>query len=159
MSTLKLCEDDDDVKRELLAELSKMSAEAKDLEIQLANEESRKVTITRHSIMFFLRDLQNGDTSDVKYRKVLINTLVDRIYLYDDGRLTIMFNNGDTTTEVEINLIDDIEQNVPVCKDDDRGYFIDNEAPPCQYVFLDTVSESPHKTGFLSVWFLFILSS
>ena len=129
MSSLKLCEGDEDLKREILAELSKMSKEAKDLEIQLIREENRKVTITRHSIMFFLKDLQNGDVSDVKYRKVLINTLVDKIYLYDDGRLTIMFNNGDTTTEININLINEIEQNIPICKDEDRCYFLDNEAP------------------------------
>ena len=129
MSTLKLCEDDDDIKHEILAELKKMSAEAKDLEIQLAREESRKVTIPYQDIKFFLQGLQEGDIADVKYRKVLINTIVDRIYLYDDGKITIMFNNGDTTIEVEINLIGEIEQNVPIDKDEDMGYFLDNVAP------------------------------
>jgi len=114
MSTLKLCEDDD-TKSIILAEIAKMGREAKELQIQLAKEESRKITISRREIRFFLSDLQNGDVTDLKYKKTLIRVLVHKIYLYDDGRLTIVFYNGDTTTEVNINLIDDIEKEVPVC--------------------------------------------
>ena len=128
MSTLKLCEDDD-TKRMILAELSQMSKEAKELEIQLAIEESRKVKMTRREIVFFLKDLQNGDVSDIKYRKTLINVLVNKIYLYDDGRLTIVFYNGDTTTEVESNLIEDIEKDIPV-ESENKGYFMGNVPPP-----------------------------
>lgn len=128
MNTLKLCEDDD-TKRMILAELSQMGKEEKELQIQLAIEESRKVKITRREIVFFLKDLQNGDVSNIKYRKILINVLVNKIYLYDDGRLTIVFNNGDTTTEVDVNLIEDIENDIPIQREN-GSYFIGNDGPP-----------------------------
>ena len=127
MDTLKLCEDED-TKRMILSELSEMGKEAKALEIQLAQEESRKVIITRREIMFFLKDLQNGDISNIKYRKALVTAFISRIYLYDDGRLTIFFNNGDTTTEVEANLIDKLERAV-LDRSGTRGYFIGDLVP------------------------------
>ena len=144
MDTLKLCEDDD-TKRMILSEISVMGKEAKELEIQLAIEESRKVKMTRREIVFFLKDLQNGDVSDVKYRKTLISVLVNKIYLYDDGRLTIIFNNGDTTTEVDVNLIDSIERDIPVCSHD-GGYFIGDDRPPSKIPSID-------KMIFVSRWF------
>jgi DNA invertase Pin-like site-specific DNA recombinase len=128
MDTLKLCEDDD-TRKMLLSEISIMDKESKELQIQLAIEESRKVTITRREIIFFLKDLQNGDVSDIKYRKTLISVLVNKIYLYDDGRLTIVFNSGDTTTEIDLNLIDSIEKDIPVCSSGE-GYFMGDNRPP-----------------------------
>ena len=128
MSSLKLCEDDD-TKRILLSEISKMAKEAKELRIQLAIEESRKVKITRHDIKFFLMDIRNGDIEDVKYRKILVGALVNKIYLYDDGQLTIAFNNGDTTTEIDANLIDKVEQDIESMSKENEGYFIDNLRP------------------------------
>jgi len=128
MSTLKLCEDED-TQKEILAEIGQMVKEAEELKIQLAIEESRKINLSRREIVFFLKDLQNGDVSDIKYRKTLISVLVNRIYLYDDGQLTIMFNNGDTITEVDLNLIEEIETVLPASSDN-RGYFIGNVDPP-----------------------------
>ena len=127
MGTLKLCEDDD-TKRMILSEMSKMGKVAKELEYQLALEESRKITITRREIVFFLKDLQNGDVENIKYRKVLINVFVNKVYLYDDGRLTVFFNNGDTTTEVDTALIDKIEADV-LDKSGTSGYFIGDSRP------------------------------
>jgi DNA invertase Pin-like site-specific DNA recombinase len=122
MGTLKLCEDED-TKRLLLSEMSQMLKELKDLQIQFAIEESRKVKITRREIIFFLKDLQNGDISDSKYRKTLITVLINKIYIYDDGRLTILFYNGDTTTEIDIGSIDMIEKDIPA-EINNRGYFL-----------------------------------
>ena len=34
----------------------------------------------------------HGKINDIKYRKMLINTFVNKIYLYDDGRVMIIFN-------------------------------------------------------------------
>lgn len=128
MDTLKICKDIR-AKRIILTELSQMDKEAEDLQTQLVVEESRKIRITHREIVFFLKDLQNGDITDIKYRKTLLKVLVDKIYLYDDGRLTIVFYNGDTTTEIDTNLIDDIEKDVPVCYGGGE-YYTDNDGPP-----------------------------
>ena len=129
MDTLKLCEDDE-VKKDILAEISKMKNEAKELQTQLAIEESRKIKITRREIVFFLKDLQNGDVSDVKYRKTLINVLVNKIYIYDDKRLTIVFLSGDATREIDVNLIEDIEKEIEINCWGENGYYVGNVSPP-----------------------------
>ena len=130
MSSLKLCEDDD-LKRKILVELSHMDKQAKGLQTQLAIEESRKTKITRREIVFFLKDLQNGDISDMKYRKMLINVLVSRIHLYDDGRLTIIFYSGDKTISMDVNLIDDIEREINANCSGGGGYYTgDSPSPP-----------------------------
>ncbi|MCL2433018.1 MAG: hypothetical protein FWD16_00660, partial [Clostridia bacterium] len=92
-------------------------------------EESRKITITRRQVKFFLLDLQSGDISDIKYRKLLINTLVDRLYLYDDGRLTIICYNGDTTVTIDVNLIDSIEEELSVTGKD-KSYYLEEVPSP-----------------------------
>jgi len=125
MNTLKLCEDDN-IKRLILVEMAQMDKESNELQIQLAIEESRKVSITRREIMFFLRDLQNGDVNDMKYRKTLITVLVDKIYLYDDGRISIFLNSGDKTVEIDTNLIDDLDRELQA----NLGYFMGNDGPP-----------------------------
>ncbi|MCL2426964.1 MAG: recombinase family protein [Oscillospiraceae bacterium] len=128
MSTLKLCEDDD-IKAIIMNEMSLMVKQSRELHIQLAIEESRKSRITRRDVKFMLEDLQNGDISDIKYRKTLVNVLVDKIYAYDDGRITIVLYNGDTLTEIDTNLIDDIEKEIPTTKEN-IGYFIGDSPPP-----------------------------
>jgi hypothetical protein len=108
-----------------------MEKETTALQIQLDREESRKSKTTRREIKFFLLDLQNGNVSDTKYRKTLINTLVDRIYLYDDGRLIMVCNNGDTTTEINFSLTDDTERDI-LATSRSEGYNTGDLRPPVQ---------------------------
>lgn len=49
--------------------------------------------------------MQKGDINDIRYRKLLINVLIDRVYLYDDN-LTIIFNTNDINNIKEISTQD-----------------------------------------------------
>ena len=129
MSSLKFCEDDD-LKKMILVELSQMDKQVKELQTQLSIEESRKIKITRREIVFFLKDLQNGEISDVKYRKTLISVLVSKVYLYDDGRLTIILYSGDKTISMDVNLIDDIEREINANCNGGEGYYIGDSPSP-----------------------------
>jgi|GEM_PF-690773 len=104
----------------VMDELGRLGEEETALQIDLTREEGRKITIYHKEITFFLTDLRNGDANDIKYKKMLINVLVDKIYLYDDGKLTIVCYNGDTTVEIETNVIDKIE----------KDCYINNTSPP-----------------------------
>jgi hypothetical protein len=128
MNALKIC-DNEDLQTKIMVELSQMEKQAKELQTQLAIEENRKIKIARREIVFFLKDLQNGDVSDIKYRKTLINALVSRIYLYDDGRLTIILYSGDNTVSIDINLIDDIEREINANCGVGSYYMGDNPSP------------------------------
>ena len=66
--------------------------------------------VTKEDIIFFLQGLQNGNINDIRYKKMLINVLIDKIYLYDDN-VTIIFNTNKTskTTKIDLKEIKEIE--------------------------------------------------
>jgi len=124
--------------------IAKKREERSELEKALAMEQMQYVSLSASEIKFFLTRLKNGDINDEKYRKMLITVLVNSVYLYDDGRKMYVFNAGDKKVTVDTGEIDDFEAEF----DQSNGSFLSSHAPPCQYVILDTVSESPIVSGF-----------
>lgn len=106
-NSLKICEIDS-VRKEIFIEIQKVQEEYKRIETDIIIEKSRIINITENEVIFFLKGLQKGDINDIRYRKLLINVLVDRIYVYDDN-LTIIFNTNDSNNITQINT-KDIEQ-------------------------------------------------
>lgn len=53
------------------------------------------VELTKEHILFFLIKLRELDVNDKKCRKVLVDTFVNAVYLFDDGRVTTVFNCAD----------------------------------------------------------------
>ena len=68
--------------------------EKQNLENAIAEESSKYPVLTVQEVRFFLHRLQKGDINDMKYRKTLVDVLVNRIYLYDD-KMTILYNTQD----------------------------------------------------------------
>lgn len=93
----------------LLEEIAKLEASAEDIDRQLVIEKAKNVDLTEPEITFFLNKLREGDINDVVYRRALIAVLVNAVYLYDDGRLTVIFNSSDRPVEVTASLLGDIE--------------------------------------------------
>lgn len=85
--------------------------ERADVEKELAIEMKKNVTLTEPEIRFFLTSLKKGNINDIKYRKMLITIFVNSIYLFDDGRLTIVFNAGEEPVVVDSILLEDIVEN------------------------------------------------
>lgn len=108
-NSLKIC-DIDSVKKGIFEEIAKMEEEYKIIENSITIEKLKKVEITVSEVKFFLKSMQKGDIEDIKYKKLLINVLIDRVYLYDNN-LTIIFNTKETNniTEIDIKTIDEIE--------------------------------------------------
>lgn len=86
--SLKICELDN-VRKSIFEEINKLEEEHKQIEKDILIENSQYVNTTYEKIMFFLKELQNGDTKDIRFRKLLITTLIDRVYLYDNDMITI----------------------------------------------------------------------
>ena len=80
------------------------------LEIEITKEEKKQFILTEPQIKSFLFSLKQGKIDDIRYRQVLIDTFVNRIYLYDD-RLSIVFNTGDETITINDTILSDIEVN------------------------------------------------
>lgn len=108
LNALKIC-DIDSVRKSIFEEIAKMEDEHKKIENEMIFESSQNIEITKSQIKFFLTEMKNGNIEDIKYKKLLINVLIDKVYLYDNN-LTIIFNVQDTTNStINIPTIDEIE--------------------------------------------------
>ena len=103
--------------------------ERDEIEKDIAIEKMRHLTLSATDIRFFLTQLKNGDINDIKYRRALINIFVNAIYLYDDNKLTIVFNASDIPVTVDDILLDEIETaNNPA-----QGFYTNGCGSPHQY--------------------------
>lgn len=89
-NSLKLCEIDS-VKKSIFEELAKMEEEKKLLKEQLLIEESQTLNITKTQVKFFLNQIKNGNIDDIRYKRAIINSLINKVFLYDET-ITIVFS-------------------------------------------------------------------
>ena len=69
--------DDPEVRADLYKDISQLKKEHEELEKQIAQESAVLPTLTEPKIKFFLTALKKGNVNDIKYRKTLINILVE----------------------------------------------------------------------------------
>lgn len=71
-----------------------MEAAKEELEVKIANEKLAKPKLKEEQILFYLHKFRVLDMSKQSHRQRLIDTFINRIYLYDD-KLVITFNHKD----------------------------------------------------------------
>lgn len=101
IDSLKIC-DIDSVKQTIFAEIAKMEEKQKELETEITIENSKHINFSKIEIKFFLNQMKNLDTEIEENKKLLINALIDKVYIYDN-ELTIIFNvtkNRDKTVKI-----------------------------------------------------------
>lgn len=87
---------------EILAErISQKKKEHDELERQILLEEATNMVPTVNEIRFFLNQFRKGNINDAKYRQALVDTFINKIYLYDD-KMTVLYNTQDSHSEVTI---------------------------------------------------------
>jgi hypothetical protein len=101
---LKKCEIDS-VSNLIFEEISKMEEENKLIQNEIAIEESSLVELTFSQVKFFLTQMRKGNIDDIKYRKLLIDVLINKVYLYDD-RIIGIFNVENKQFDININDIE-----------------------------------------------------
>lgn len=105
--SLKVCYDDN-VRKIIFEEISKMDKQKAEIESQILLEKNDYFQLTTSHIKCFLKNLKKGNINDSRYRQMIINTLVNRVYLYDD-KLTIIFNSQERTFATKMPSIEMIE--------------------------------------------------
>lgn len=55
-----------------------------------------------------MKQLQKGNINDLKYRKMLINILINKVYLYTN-KVVVVYNINEQTKEVEKSLIKNMD--------------------------------------------------
>ena len=87
------------------ARLEELEAAKEDLEARIANERLAKPKLTEDHLLHFLLKFRVLDMSKQSHRQRLIDTFVNRIYLYDD-KLVITFNHKDGAETITLNDIE-----------------------------------------------------
>jgi len=85
----------------ILDEIEKLKREHSELEAQITLESVKLPTLTVQEVKFFMSQFKKGDTNDPKSRQALIDTFVNKIYLYDD-KMTILYNAQDSHSDVDL---------------------------------------------------------
>ncbi len=96
------------IRKTFYEDLSKLEDAIKQLSTSITREENKFINVTVSEIKFFLKKLRKGSIANFHYKKTLINTLVNRILLYED-KMVIIFNINQVEQEITISLIKNIE--------------------------------------------------
>lgn len=80
--------------------LEELETIEEDLETKLSIEQLSKPKINREFIEFWLLHFRKLDTKEIEHKRMLIDTFVNSIYLYDD-RFLINFNHKDTNSTIK----------------------------------------------------------
>lgn len=107
--------------------LDELEFEEKDLETQISKEEIKKPTITKEHIVYWLQSFKNGNAEDVDYQRMIIDALVNSVYLYDNDdngrKIVITYNlSRNQTHTVEGSDIDNFS--VPDGENPNTSLFI-----------------------------------
>ena len=89
--------------------LKKREDELEELNKQLQKEKAKQRKIDPDLARTFLVSIRSGSRDDLEYQKLLVNTLIDRIYLYDD-HFSIFLNHSGRKGKVSNSEAADIER-------------------------------------------------
>ena len=87
-----------------------LEAQKKDLQTRIAREENKKPRLSRERIMHWLESFRQGDIRSEDYRRRVIDTLVNSVFVFDrDGggrRFLFTFNiSGQNTSTLDVSDI------------------------------------------------------
>ena len=93
--------------------------------LKSVREEMKKPLLTKERIMYWLESFKRGDIEDVEYQRRIIDTLVNSVYVYDDGdkgrKLVLTFNiSGNNTLTISSS---DIERTAPPNSANPNSFF------------------------------------
>lgn len=93
--------------------LEELEQERLNLEGQIAREEMKKPLLSKERIMYWLTSFKSGDINDVEYQRRIIDTLVNSVFVYDNGdkgrKIVLTFNiSGNNTLTIECSDIEGI---------------------------------------------------
>ena len=105
--------------------LEELKEERRDLEGADCPGENEKPLLTKERIMYWLESFKRSDIEDVEYQRRIIDTLVNSVYVYDDGdkgrKLVLTFNiSGNNTLTISSS---DIERTAPPNSANPNSFF------------------------------------
>ncbi len=107
IGSLKVGSGNESFHKMVLEQFESLELQQAEIQKDILKESNLQSSLTFDQIMFFLNHLRNGNINDFKYRQMLVDVLVNKIYLYDD-RVKIVFTTQYETVDVDVNFIEDL---------------------------------------------------
>lgn len=126
----------------IVKRLKKREDELEDLKKQLRKEQAKQRKIDPDIARTVLVSIRAGSRDDINHQKILVNTIIDRIYLYDD-HFSIYLNHAGRKGKVSDREAADIE------------HYFDN-IPNESSITLDSGTPKPHLS--VRLFHLIVLS-
>ena len=93
-----------------------------EIEQQIYLENIQHPTPIINEVRFFMEQFKKGDINDIKYRQALVDTFINKIYLYDD-KMTILYNIQDSHSNVDLDEISSTRVGLSEVYEIDALYF------------------------------------
>ena len=133
--------------------LQQLENKLAELDIEITKEKYRDNSLlTKEEIEKFLRKQVFEDTQDIKIRKLLVNTFVRAVYLYND-KVVILFNYTNSPDKPKFT----VEENIETGKQINSA--LSNTSGSCLYLHSAPKNNSENELFFLLLFFVFFLSS
>ena len=84
--------------------LMELEGEREQIEKGIAKELIEEPDLERDQIVYFLHRFRDGDINDEMYRAFLVDTFLNSVYLYDDGRLVLFLNYSGENSKVTLDI-------------------------------------------------------
>lgn len=102
------------------ARLQQLESDSADLAAKIASAEIHRKKVNRDDILAWLDSFRHGDFSDPDFTRTLFDSFLSAVYLFDDGRLTILFTCSDDP--LDLSLLSDFPP-------DECSYMVNNGRP------------------------------
>ena len=86
--------------------LTELEAENARLAKAIAKELIKDPNLDKEEIVYFLKNLRNGNTNDDMYLAFLVDTFLNAVYLYDDDRLVLVLNYTGEQSRITLKLVE-----------------------------------------------------
>lgn len=85
--------------------MNELETQKEGLQADIEREQINMKTLSRDELLFFLRQFMDGDPSDPAYRRQLIDTFINSVWLYDD-KLVLTYNYSGEGSTVTLDMVD-----------------------------------------------------
>lgn len=85
--------------------MEELEAQKEDLQSDIEREEINLKTVSRDEVLFFLSQFQGGNPNDPVYRRHLIDTFVNSVWIYDN-KLVLTYNYSGDDNKVTLDMVD-----------------------------------------------------
>ena len=81
--------------------LQSLEARREEIKIAIMQEQLQRPKLTKEQIVFWISRYKHGNPNDLDYQRQIIDTFVNRIYVYDD-KLVLTYNYKDGTESITL---------------------------------------------------------